>query len=159
MKTQRYYWVATNAGHTIELTEEELLGDERRARLTVDRFHPVTLDFPAWYLPGFAFGLERFLIWCGTKIFFFDYEIGKHSDSDLSDEVITAYATADLWCLVCETSIALFDSDFDKEISRFQHSEVILRSWWSSGTLIAEDFEKRRLAVAVSPLGLEVSHI
>jgi hypothetical protein len=159
MKTQPYYWITTNACHTVVLKEEELLKDESRLMLTVDQVHQANLEFTSWYLPGLAFGAENFLIWCGTRIYAFNYETGKLSASDLSDEVITAYANADLWCLVCETSIALFDSSLDKELSRFQHSEVILRSWWVHGALIVEDFENRRLEVSLGPSGLEVKPI
>jgi hypothetical protein len=159
MKTQHYYWTATHERHTILLMEEELSENQRKARLTVDQLHQENIELPAWYLPGFAFGTEKLLIWCGTRVYVFTYETGQLLTFDVPDEVLTAYATADLWCLVCETSIALFASEFNKEISRFQHSEVILRSWWSRDTLIVEDFEKQRLAVAVNSHGLEVTHV
>ena len=97
-------------------------------------------------------------MWCGTRIYAFKYITGRLSDSSLSDEVITAYSIRDdLWCLVCETSIVLFDSRLGEEISRFKHSEVILYSWWANGNLVVEDFENRRLEVSLGPSGLEVS--
>ena len=156
MKTQRYYWITTNVRHTIILEEQELLKHERTIRLTVDQRYQENLHLPAWYLPGLAFGPENFLIWCGTRVYIANYEKEKSLALDLSDEVITAYSIEDLWCLVCETSIALFDSSFGKEISRFQHSEVILRSWWAGEVLFIEDFEHRVLEVNLGPSGLDV---
>ena len=65
MKSQRYYWITTNARHIMRATEEELLENERRVSLTVDHVPKHLFDFPAWYLPGLAFRPEGGF-WCGA---------------------------------------------------------------------------------------------
>ncbi|MFL6193797.1 MAG: hypothetical protein ACJ75H_06470 [Thermoanaerobaculia bacterium] len=153
---QRYYWQATYNLHAVSLTEKWLSGDDRIVGLTVDHFPQVSLVFPSWYLPGVALGPEKFMVWCGTGLHVFNYKAEKFSELDVRDEIWSAYYLAGQWCVVCETSVILFDSEPWREIGRFQHIEVILSNWWADGLLMLEDFEGRRLRMKVGPSGFEV---
>jgi hypothetical protein len=59
----------------------------------------------------------------------------------MDNEVHTAYDLGDLWCLVCELSVVLFDESLGREVATYHHHEVLVDSWWVSGRLMVEDFE------------------
>jgi len=142
--------------HTIRLWEGESTEYEKTYRLTVDRSRPVFLSLPPWYAPGLGYHEGRLAIWSGMKLCFYDCATGNLSSFDMDDEVHVAYGVGDRWCLVCELSVMLFDAQLGQEVAAYHHNEVLLESWWASGRLFVEDFERRRLQFDFSQAGSEL---
>ena len=156
MNSQRYYLGAVFDNKTINLLEKSLSEQERLLSLTVDLHPSVELSFSPWYLPGLFFHSSTLAVWCGARIYVFDCNSGKISSFNVTDEVHAAYVTADRWCLVCETSVILFDSESGIEVEKFEHDEVILNSWWLDEGLLLEDFEGRKLRFDLKAQALEL---
>jgi hypothetical protein len=76
---------------------------------------------------------------------------------DQDEPVDAVYPVEGLWCFVCELSVRLFDPAKGDEVTRFEHNEVLMRSWWSGDSLVVEDFEGRRIRFKSLAVGSELS--
>ncbi len=107
------------------------------------------LALASYYPPKLGMDDSHLLIWNAQRIYSFKRSNRMMQRFVLDDEVHVAFSLGDHWCLICEVSVALWSPDTGDVIASCDHDEVLLKSWWSEGELIVEDFQKRRFRVEI----------
>ena len=141
--------------HTIALTEQSAfegkpcfkreVDEERCFKLEIDETSIGEVYFPIWEHPRIAVSSSHVVIWGGTSLYIIPLTGGALHQFDQDEPVHAAYPVGNRWCFVCELSVRLFNPTKGVEVARFEHNEVLMRSWWSGDSLVVEDFEGRRM--------------
>ena len=91
---------------------------------------------------------DRFVaIWGGTRLYVIDLEGPCSRPFEHMDDIIAIHVKSRLWYICGETSVSLFDPQTGLDISRIEHDEIILRSFFRNDEFWIEDLSGRTLAV------------
>lgn len=129
----------------IVIVEQIPTDNERVFGLYLDGVSQGFVRFQSHIIPSIAVGGNNIAIWGGFRIYFCTKDVElKLFDQD--DEIHTAYPAGKYWCLVRELSITLFDPSGDGlEITRYNHDEILMDSWWRGSYLTIKDLQDRQL--------------
>lgn len=96
------------------------------------------------HFPAIAICDSALAIWGGTRIYVGSLLTGSLERFELDDEIHAAFRVAEHWCLVCETSVFIWEP-VDGIVAQYQHSEVLMSMSWSDDSLRIQDFQGRTL--------------
>lgn len=142
---------------TIALTEHLIADDERLFKLEIDEASIGEVCFPVWEQPKIAVSHSHLVVWGGMRVYIVPLKGGALHQFKQEEPIDAAYPIGSLWCFVCELSVRFFDPAKGGEVARFEHNEVLMRSWWSGDSLVVEDFEGRRIRFKSLAVGSELS--
>lgn len=148
---------------TISLLETSISDDEREMELRINNQARGLLQLATWDMPRMSLGRGELLLWGGMRLYALDLADGPLRQFDLKDQLCEAYRLDDYWCLVCETSILLWDSRSGEVLAERLHDEILLNVWWDSDRLFVDDLQRRKLEVRVDEregqVSLELAHL
>ena len=153
-----YRMLFVSGKNVSEMSEVESLEDERRFLIAINGVSAGEVVFPSYQPFGVAIDGDCIAIWGGEKIFVKSESLPHLTEFNQNDEIQTAYPLDYYWCLVCETSIVLW-SPLTGELARYEHDEVVVKSWWLDDQLMVEDFEGQHLLVTIFESRLTVERI
>jgi len=134
------------AGRLIVVAMEKPVSntEERHFDLQVNGAFIGEVSLTAPYLPGISVNNDHLVLWGGTRIYLLSLTEKELQQFGQEDEVHAVYSIGNCWCLVCETSVILWNPT-DGIQAQYEHNEVLMNNWWSGDLLIVEDFIGRRL--------------
>jgi hypothetical protein len=136
----------------IVIMEKSSSSEERKFEVQVDGILLGEINLLIFYVPGIAISDSHVALWGGTRIYIGSLAGHELNQYLLDDEIHSVYPMGNQWCLVCETSVVIWEPSTGVQM-RYEHNEVLMSNWWSDDLLVVEDFQGRRLVF--QPLKIE----
>jgi len=142
---------------TVALWERSVNEEERELEVRVDDQSRGVLQLSPWCMPRLSIGQGGLLVWAGRSLYALDLAGGPFRHFELDDEIHAAYQLSSCWCVVCETSVLLWDSAIGEVLAEYLHNEVLLKAWWAAEQLFVEDLQNRRFEVRIGTAAPQLS--
>lgn len=141
----------------IRLIGKEIENEYRRFEFYKNNVFIGEINIFHYYTPPrISFSNNEIAIWGHLNLYLCSLKDDTIKLFAKKDEIHQVYPVDNIWCLVNELSVVLFDPKQKKHISEFFWHEVLLDSYWKDGLLHVKDFEERVLVFNIDKPDYEI---
>ena len=133
---------------SIDLWRTSVDEDRCTFDLRIDGEHFDSLLFTSFVAPSFSVSPTEVAIFADMRIYVLHLPSRTLTTTRTQEPIHSAYGLESSWCLVCETGVTFLDRNQQQITPRWEHDEIIIRSWWIGGDLYIKDLRERRYRFA-----------
>lgn len=136
----RVYFSVSNPRHTVNIMATEIRPGHYDVRCSVDGLLRGELSIEDWVGLRIALGDDAALVWGQRFYNLLPYATDTILRFEHDEPIWAAFQRRELWILVCEISVVIFDPARQAMIAFFGLPDIPNRIWWEGDTLHVRDF-------------------
>jgi len=139
-RPNRIFFSASDPRHTVVVAATKAAAGWQDVRGSVDGLDRGELAIEDWYCPRIALGDDAALVWGEQRFHLLPYATDTILRFEHDEPIWAAFQRRELWILVCEISVVIFDPARPAMIAFFGLPDIPDRIWWECDTLHVRDF-------------------